>query len=189
MSFKNWLQAHLSRVSSKPPVVQRRHLPYPRLLGPPPVGIADHLKRTSMTRAPSPASEDGIDKQSPHILLDVLPLEVRQQIWETILGGHSFHLKIRQGQLVALRCLSSDPTNCKDTNWEVHPKHERRERERHRKGRKRDSLLPILQSCKQMYVGRLGLQVALILYMMVADISVFLAMANPSIFSILQTPS
>jgi hypothetical protein len=152
MGFKIWLQAHLSRISSKTPVVPRRHLPYPRLLGPPPVGIADHLRRTSITRAPSPASEDGIDKHSLHILLDVLPLEVRQQIWETILGGHSFHLKIRQGQLVALRCLSSDPTNCTDTNWEVHPKHKRRERERYRKGRKRDSLLPILQSCKQMYV-------------------------------------
>jgi hypothetical protein len=189
MSFKAWLQAHLSRVSSKPPLAQRRHLPYPRLLGPPPVGIVDHLKRTSLTRTQSPASEDGIDKNSPHTLLDVLPLEVRQQIWETILGGHSFHLKIRQGQLVALRCVSSEPAKYTDKNWEVHPKHKRRERERRRKGRKRDALLPILQSCKQMYVRRLCLKVAHLLHMMEADIAAFLAMANPSIFSMLQTPS
>lgn len=76
--------------------------------GPPPEQRVDHFRRHQLTpRSPEPSMS----------LLDILPLEIRQRIWEYVLGGHTFHLVINGGSLTATRlaatyCRSPDSTSC-----------------------------------------------------------------------------
>jgi hypothetical protein len=58
---------------------------------PPPDARIDLTGRTTLTRPPSPDCDE-IGENTPHGILDVLPLEIRQRIWKEVLEGHTFHL-------------------------------------------------------------------------------------------------
>jgi hypothetical protein len=85
--------------------------------------------------------------KSPRGLLDVLTLEIRQNIWEDVLGYHSFHLNIKfqAYRFTGLLCLSPDPNTCRRgrDGCRVRLSDEQSESER-------NMLLPILLVCKQM---------------------------------------
>ena len=86
----------------------------PYAAGPPPVARIDFLGRQPLTRPPSQNTIPEISSldsnaQSP---LAVFPLEIRQQIWEDVLGGHTFHIGYMKGRLVADYCLSPDDSTC-----------------------------------------------------------------------------
>jgi hypothetical protein len=56
------------------------------------------LGRRSLTRPPSPSPSSKFisanKNYSTRSLLDVMPLEIRLQIWTDVLRGHNFHLEI-----------------------------------------------------------------------------------------------
>jgi hypothetical protein len=58
----------------------------------------DTLGRRSLTRPPSPSPSSKFisanKNYSTRSLLDVMPLEIRLQIWTDVLRGHNFHLEI-----------------------------------------------------------------------------------------------
>jgi hypothetical protein len=81
--------------------------------GPPPDARIDFLGRIPLTRPPSPSLNSGSSVSSQaQCSLCVLSLEIRQQIWESALGGHTFHLVMREERLAACYCVSADPTTC-----------------------------------------------------------------------------
>lgn len=50
--------------------------------------------------------------QPRSLLLELLPREIRQEIWFHVLGGHTLHLEIVGARLGCLHCLSADPSTC-----------------------------------------------------------------------------
>jgi hypothetical protein len=78
-------------------------------------------------------------------LLDVLPLEIRQIIWEDVLGHHSVHLDLDLGHLVGLFCISANPNTCYRGRGGCRDRLSDKERESEKK-----MLLPLLLVCKQM---------------------------------------
>ncbi|KIN05245.1 hypothetical protein OIDMADRAFT_142952 [Oidiodendron maius Zn] len=119
-----------------------------RRRSPPDARIDLSGERNPLTRPPSPRLEAEFATDSPQacLLLDVLPLEVRQLIWEEVLRGHYFHLDLPSNVLTGEICVSKSPNTCfygsggcrlrlpeKITQLE------------------KNLLLPILLSCKQIY--------------------------------------
>jgi hypothetical protein len=114
---------------------------------PPDVRVDPSGGRNPLTRPPSPSLEAEIkaDSLRARSILHVLPLEVRQQIWVDVLGGHCFHLEIWTAVLTGRLCVSPNPNTCERgrggcrlslSNEDVQ--------------REKNLLLPILLSCKQM---------------------------------------
>lgn len=101
-------------------------------------------ERNPLTRPPSPKlkAEFATDSLRACFLLDVLPLEIRQLIWEGVLGGHYFHLNIRLGVLTGGICVASTPNTCRNSGCRVRFPDEIIQLEK-------NLLLPILLSCKQ----------------------------------------
>lgn len=96
-------------------------------------------ERNPLTRPPSPRLETEIATDLPQecLLLDVLPLEIRQLIWEEVLGGHYFHLDIQSFVLTGGLCVAPTPNTCYNGGCRVQFPDEK------------NLLLPILLSCKQ----------------------------------------
>lgn len=112
----------------------------------PPKGL-DATERKPMTRtsSPSPQNDAPSKQNSRHTLLDVLPLEIRQQIWTDVLGSNVFHLDIQLGRLRGLRCVASDPSTCQHGHAGC-----RLRLSRTRQNQEKNTLLPTLLACKQM---------------------------------------
>lgn len=117
-----------------------------RRQSPPDTRIDLSGERNPLTRPPSPRLEAEFTTDSPQacLLLDVLPLEVRQLIWEEVLGGHYFHLDLRSNVLIGEFCVSKSPNTCLYSSGGC----------RLRLPEKiiqleKNLLLPILLSCKQ----------------------------------------
>jgi hypothetical protein len=118
-------------------------------LPPPDVRIDLSDGRHTLTRptSPRPEARIAIDSRS---LLDVLPLELRQLIWAEVLGGHVFHLKMREGVLTGQICLTPWGKACSRGSFSCQlplsdKKNKKIKRQKH-------FLFPILLSCKQMLV-------------------------------------
>lgn len=81
---------------------------------PPDVRVDPSGGRKPLTRPPSPRLDPEIEADRPRAcsILDVLPLEVRQQIWADVLGGHRFHLEIREAVFVGWLCVSPKSNTC-----------------------------------------------------------------------------
>ena len=77
--------------------------------------------RLPITRPSSPDSVSSLNlsstPQPQSLLLEVLPREIRQQIWSHVLGGHTIQLEIVGASLGGLHCLSADPNTCNDRRW------------------------------------------------------------------------
>ena len=93
--------------------------------GPAPDARIDFLGRIPLTRPSSPnqISECSSDSAStseigtecelqPQPFLEVMPPEIRYQIWKDVLGGFSFHLKLERRRLRGWVCMSQDPSTC-----------------------------------------------------------------------------
>lgn len=97
--------------------------------------------RVPMTRPSSPDSASPrflvLIPQIQSLLLDLLPLEIRQHIWSYALGGHTIHLKAFSTGLVGLYCLSADPSTCNDKLCPMPPKRMKK-------------LSSLLKTCRQM---------------------------------------
>lgn len=111
---------------------RRRAPPEPYVYGPPPnLNFLYNAERLPLTRAPSlkGIAVGGHTVSPPQASLDVLPVEIRQIIWEDVLGAHRIHLEseldhsemqtlqnwqpeMRKLHLVGYRCLASDPSIC-----------------------------------------------------------------------------
>ena len=94
------------------PVSERNRWRDPDVRGPLPNVQIDFAGRTPLTRpsSPRPVPKDNVGSKCP---LLTLPLEIRQQIWEEVIGGgRTFHLVMVERQLKAPECLSPDPVTC-----------------------------------------------------------------------------
>lgn len=69
--------------------------------------------RKPLTRPSSPTSTS-TSKAETFLAstLHVLPLEIRQRIWEYVFGGETYHLEIRRQRFIGTRC-TSDPETLK----------------------------------------------------------------------------
>jgi hypothetical protein len=122
-----------------------RHIRLP----PPDVRIDLSGGRHPLTRPTSPRPEAQIAKDS-RSLLDALPLELRQLIWAEVLGGHVFHLEIREGVLTGQICLTPWGKSCSRGHFSCSlPLPDKRNK---KIKRQKHFLFPILLSCKQMLV-------------------------------------
>jgi hypothetical protein len=108
---------------------------------PPLVRIDLSGERNPLTRPPSPR----LDSPRACLLLDVLPLEIRQLIWAEVLGDHYLHLRVEKGILIGGLCVSPTPNTCHSGHNHCRFRHPdpRIELEKY-------FLLQILLSCKQM---------------------------------------
>jgi hypothetical protein len=126
-----------------------RHIRLP----PPDVRIDLSDGRHPLTRPTSPRLEAQIARDLRPIslsLLDVLPLELRQLIWAEVLGGHVFHLEMREGVLIGQICLTPWGQSCSCGYFACSlPLPDKRNKKTKRQKR---FLFPILLSCKQMLV-------------------------------------
>jgi hypothetical protein len=107
-----------SLVPSLKPKQRRRRDPFDYDPLPPP---RIRPNRLPITRPSSPDSASSLDSfstpQPQSLLLEVLPREIRQQIWSHVLGGHTIHLEIVGAGLGGLHCLSADPSTCNNGRW------------------------------------------------------------------------
>jgi len=121
--FDDWVFNAIFR----PKRPNRNHVRDETRLGdlPQPLNLAN---RRPITPSITPISTS--KKDSPNIdptlgSLGLLPLEVRQQIYEEVLAGHTFHLRVQYSyrksrpQLTSEYCLSTDFEKC-DTERGVH---------------------------------------------------------------------
>ena len=134
---------------------RRRYSRHPRRAGrhirlpPPDVRINLSGGRHPLTRPTSPRPELQIARDS-RSLLDTLPLELRQLIWAEVLGGHVFHLEIREGVLTGQICLTPCGKSCSRGHFSCSlPLPDKRNK---KIKRQKHFLFPILLSCKQMLV-------------------------------------
>lgn len=73
--------------------------------------------RFALTRSSSSTSISHTHPELTASSLDVLPLEIRNSIWEEVLGGHTFHLELVGTPLYTTRlgaayCVAADPSTC-----------------------------------------------------------------------------
>ena len=112
----------------------------------------DHLPRIRPNRLPitRPSSPDGRSSQS--LLLEVLPLEIRQQIWGDVLGGHNIHLEIVGDRLGGAHCLSDGRVTCKIGSYgcHIHMEAAKLKNRRHVLPNEEGKLLNLLKTCRQM---------------------------------------
>jgi hypothetical protein len=134
---------------------RRRHGSHPRRAGrhirrpPPDVRIDLSDGRHPLTRPTSPRPEAQTARGS-RSLLDALPLELRQLIWAELLGGHVFHVEIREGVLTGQVCLIPRGKACSRGHFACSlPLPDERSKTI---TRQKLFLFPILLSCKQMLV-------------------------------------
>ena len=59
--------------------------------------------------------------ESQSLLLEILPLEIRQEIWFLVLGRCTLHLVALEDRLGCSHCQSADPSTCGGYDMWVHP--------------------------------------------------------------------
>jgi hypothetical protein len=140
-----WLNAIL-------PTSERRPGSYRSGGGPPPERLINPVGRIPLTRPPSlnPNPEEDTKIQQtlrsyPRCFLDLFPLEIRLQIWEIILGGHTFHLKLGWKRVLSCICESREPQCTGTYNCWLPPTSESKSMERRH-------LISLLLTCGQMLV-------------------------------------
>ena len=108
--------------------------------GPPPERLITSKGRIPLTRPPSLNP-----KWEPECFLDLLPFEIRYRIWEIILGGHTFHLKLERKRVLSCICESPD-SQCNGTFacWVPPTSKSKSMEKRH--------LISLLLTCRQMFV-------------------------------------
>lgn len=105
-------------------------------------------QRSKLTPASSISEDIGLFSS----ILSTIPPEIRQQIWAIVLGDHLIHLEVQdESSLAGNFCASSSPQTCTrffgGCGMLTAPENSRI---------KQHSLLPLLITCKQMYVHLLS---------------------------------
>jgi hypothetical protein len=114
--------------------------------GSPPQSRIEFTNRSSILRYTLDSRVRPIQSQSA---FNILPLEVRQQIWKATIGGHAFHLAIdcHDRHFVGWMCRTPDPGTCEGNRYSSCcrslPLSEAETEER-------SNMLALLRTCRQM---------------------------------------
>ncbi|KAH8585659.1 hypothetical protein B0O99DRAFT_696262 [Bisporella sp. PMI_857] len=133
------------------PLSERNQWKDPDIRGPFPTSQVDSKTRIPLTR-PSSLRATSMDNSSALGSFEALPIEIRQKIWEEVVGNsRTFHLVTVKEKLVAPECRSLHPDTC-DGNC----------RRINRGpsivvGSRPKSILPLLMTSRQIYTETIGL--------------------------------
>jgi hypothetical protein len=119
----------------------RRNCPPPRKSAQPNI-----QRRRALTLSKSLSSEKVLRTEQPQsLILNKLPPEIRQQVWEESLGGMTFHLYIEDRKLAYAACASPEPASCDSVGGLTGCHH-------HLDYREKGNLLALLQTCRLVLV-------------------------------------
>lgn len=89
-----------------------------------PERLIDFEGRKSLTRPPSPKpllTSDSDNAVVQPSTINVLPREIREQIWRNIVKGHTFHLRMTKKRFTRQVCNAKDPSCYYTCRWGCRP--------------------------------------------------------------------